>query len=182
MSDIYYWDANIFLSYINGMPDRVPIIDDYFARARRGDCQIFTSTWSITEVAFETNEKGTRVLSPDIEKKVDSFWADRSVIKLVEVFPYLQREARRLMRDGIPKGWSLKPVDALHLATAISDVVKASEFHTYDDLKRYEAIAGIKIGPPNPQQGVLIGLSPAPLPQQKQAAIPAPTPTGQIKT
>ncbi len=86
------------------------------------------------------------------------------------------------MRDGIPKGWTLKPVDALHLATAISDVVKASEFHTYDDFKRYEAIAGIKIGPPSPQQGVLVGLPPASLPEQKQAATPASTPTGQIKT
>ena len=164
------------------MPDRAPIIDDYFSIARRDDCQIFTSIWSINEVVFETSEKGKRVLSPDIERKIDCFWADRSVIKLVEVFPYLQREARRLMRDGIPKGWSLKPVDALHLTTAISDVVKASEFHTYDDFKRYEAIAGIKVGPPSPQQGVLVGLPPASLPEQKQAAISASTPTGQIKT
>ena len=180
MSDTYYWDANIFLSYVNGMPDRVPIIDDYFSRARRGECQIFTSTWSITEVAFETSEKGKRILSQDIEKKIDSLWADRSVIKLIEVSPYLQREARRLMRDGIPKGWSLKPVDAVHLASAVSDMVKGSEFHTYDNLKKYEAITGLKIGPPNPPQGVL-GLSAAALTQQPQAAQTA-APTGQIKT
>ena len=168
MNDIYYWDANIFLSYINGVPDRLPIIDDYFSRARKGECQIFTSTWSITEVAFEASEKGKRLLNPNVEKKIDALWNDRAVIKLVEVFPNLQREARRLMREVIPNGWSLKPVDALHLMTAKSDLVKATEFHTYDDLRRYSQIIGIQIGPPTPKQGVLS-------PVAEKVALTAPT-------
>src|SRR5262245_53706823 len=156
MSNVYYWDANIFLSYLNGIPDRVSIIEDYLWQSRKKECRIFTSTWSITEVAFEASEKGKKLLDPAVERRIERFWADKSVITLVEVFPYLQREARRLMREGIPHGWSLKPVDAVHLATAVSDVVKASEFHTYDhDFKKYEAITSLKIGPPNPVQQIL---------------------------
>ena len=40
------------------------------------------------------------------------------------------------MRAAIEKGWSLKPADALHLATAHQ--LKAKEFHTYDEgLKKF---------------------------------------------
>lgn len=164
MSDTYYWDSCVFLSYINGVVDRLPILDDYLSRARTGDCQIVTSTWSITEVAFEVSERGTKTLSQEIERKIDLFWADRSAIKLVEVHPLLQREARRLMREAIPNGWSLKPVDAVHLATSISDSVKASAFHTYsNDLHKYQALINIPISVPTPRQYVLpITTSPGP--------------------
>jgi len=155
MSDVYYWDACVFLSYINGVEDRLPIIDDLFSKARTAGCQIVTSTWSITEVAYETSEKGTRILQPDVEKRIDSLWADRAAVKLVDVYELLQRDARRLMREGIQRGWNLKPVDAVHLATAIS--AKASEFHTYDGgLQKYEEIIGFPVCEPNSKQGVLL--------------------------
>lgn len=156
MADIYYWDACVFLSYLNGMAQRVPVIDDFFLRARKENCKIVTSTWSITEVAFEATENGSHVLDPQIERRIDAFWADRRAIKLVEVHELLQREARRLMRESIPRGWSLKPIDALHLATAISPNVNATEFHTYDkSLMKYQALIGIPICEPRLTQGLL---------------------------
>ena len=154
MADSYYWDACVFLSYINGMADRLPIIEDLLSKSRAGDCRIVTSTWSLTEVAYDVSEKGTRILDPTVEKKIDALWADRAAIKLVEVHELLQRNARRFMREGIPRGWNLKPVDALHLATAIS--VKASEFHTYDgDLKKWKVLIGFPVCEPNSPQGIL---------------------------
>ena len=46
---------------------------------------------------------------------------------------------RKLMRDALSEGWSLKPGDALHLATA--DHLKVGAFHTYDEgLDKYEKI------------------------------------------
>ena len=54
----------------------------------------------------------------------------------MEVFESVAVRAQRLMRAAIEKGWSLKPADALHLATAHQ--LKVKEFHTYDErLKKF---------------------------------------------
>ncbi|MGH7557372.1 MAG: hypothetical protein ACREMD_06285 [Gemmatimonadota bacterium] len=51
------------------------------------------------------------------------------------------------MREALPRGWSLKPMDAIHLATA--GVVGVQALHTYDgSLGKYDAITGFPIGPP----------------------------------
>ena len=69
MVDTYYWDACVFLSYINGVETRLPILDDLLSRSRAGDCRIVTSTWSITEVAYDATEGSTRNIDPSIEAK-----------------------------------------------------------------------------------------------------------------
>ena len=28
MANTYYWDADVFLSYINGVEDRLPVLED----------------------------------------------------------------------------------------------------------------------------------------------------------
>lgn len=51
------------------------------------------------------------------------------------------------MREAIQKGWSLKPPDAIHLATAKRCGV--DEFHTYESaLEKYSEIIGCRIGKP----------------------------------
>lgn len=57
MADTYYWDADVFLSYINGIESRLPILDDLLAKSSQGECRIVTSMWSITEVAYAAIEK-----------------------------------------------------------------------------------------------------------------------------
>lgn len=47
-----YWDANVLLSYINGVADRVPIIEELFRQARAGEIELLTSSVSRVEVAF----------------------------------------------------------------------------------------------------------------------------------
>ena len=160
MVDTYYWDACVFLSYINGIETRLPILDDLLSKSRAGDCRIVTSTWSITEVAYDATEGSTRIIDPSIEAKIDALWDDRNAITLIEGHERLQRDARRLMREGIPRGWNLKPADAIHLATAI--YAEAAEFHTYDRrLNKYDALIGFPVREPNPSQGVIPFPSPS---------------------
>jgi len=57
------------------------------------------------------------------------------------------------MRDSVTRGWSLKPMDAIHLATAkwAKDQMGLSvdEFQTYDlPLGRYDALLGLQICEP----------------------------------
>ncbi len=129
-SDVVYWDASVFLSYVNGEPERLPTIDTLLEESRNGDFTIVTSTLSITEVAFAEMEKTRKVLDSDVERAIDALFHDREVVTLIEFHEVIAREARRLMRRGLTSGRSLKPADAIHLATAVQHGV--SVVHTYD--------------------------------------------------
>ena len=52
-----YWDANVPLSYINGVAERVPIIDELFRQARAGEIELLTSAISRVEIAFVQSEE-----------------------------------------------------------------------------------------------------------------------------
>jgi predicted nucleic acid-binding protein len=139
-----YWDANCFLSYINGIPDRLPDLDALLAEASRGEVEILTSTISMVEVAFGQAEQDNKQLDPGVEAALNELWTPSSPIELVEFYPQIAQRAKDLMRSGLPMGWQLKPMDAIHLATA--QHFEATYIHTYDDkLDRYAADIGIPI-------------------------------------
>ena len=99
---------------------------------RSGDqYQIVTSVLSITEVAFAKIEQDQKALDPEVERKIDKLWQVGAPIKIVEMYELIAVRAKHLMRTAVEKGWSLKPADAIHLATA--DQLKVAEFHTYDE-------------------------------------------------
>ncbi len=127
-----YWDACVFLSYINGVPDRLPTIDELLNKARAGEFELVTSSLSHAEVAFADIEKTQGQLDPEIEAKIDDLWKPGGPVKTVEFYDLIGIEARDLMRQGIAQGWgSLKPNDAMHLATAKR--LQVARMHTYDD-------------------------------------------------
>lgn len=107
-------------------------------------------------MAFIAAESQKKRLNDEVEKAIDEFWADDSVLELIEFHDGIAELARKIIRDGLPKGWKLKPLDAIHLATA--KLIKATEFQTYDlsDCKRYESDLGIKICEPYVVQPKLI--------------------------
>jgi len=125
-----YWDACVFLSYINRHPGRIGTLDKLMADGAKGELEILTSTISNVEVAYGIQEQTQKALDPAVEANIDKLWNATSFIKLVEFHALIAQRARTLMRDGIPYGWKLKPGDAIHLATASSGL-EIVEFNTY---------------------------------------------------
>ena len=131
-SGLIYWDSCIFLDYIDGSPQWMPILDSLLDRASRiGDIVIVTSTLSIVEVAFAKAERDGSILDDTVVAAIDALWADRSAVQLVEFDQRIAREARRILRGSIEIGRGLKPMDAIHLATA--SLMNVADCHTTDD-------------------------------------------------
>jgi predicted nucleic acid-binding protein len=88
-------------------------------------------------------------MSEEVEAKINKLWEPASPVVMVEFHTLIAEAAQRLTRSGVPQGLSLKPMDAVHLATARRMEVDA--FHTYDGpLKKWAAQVGYPIGEPNP--------------------------------
>ena len=132
---ILYWDSSAFLSYVNEIPDRIPTLEALLESSANGIIELYTSTISHVEVAFGASEQQQRRLDPEIEQQIDSLWSDPKVVVSVEYHGRIGQIARDLMRLAVTRGWSLKPLDAIHLATAqwLSGLgIEIDEFHTYD--------------------------------------------------
>lgn len=127
-----YWDADVFLSYFEGIPDRLPTLDALLVGAggSRRQHELVTSTVSITEAAYVEHERQRKRLDPAVEAALDAFWSQRDLIHRIEYHELIAVEARRLIRECVARGWSLRSHDAIHLASAASLDVAA--FHTYD--------------------------------------------------
>ena len=164
-----YWDACVFLSLIEGTPDRIAIINTIIDECRRNEVEIYTSVLSIAEVAFAKAEKDGKVLDSAVDKKIDKLWIPSSPFKLVEIHSALMHSAKSLMRKAHGgKGWALKPADAIHLVTAQS--VRVDAFHTYDDkLPKLSELLGITIEKPRTDRFVWEGKeSESPAPKQAE--------------
>lgn len=118
--------------------------------------KLYTSTLSQVEVAFAASERRQQQLSPEVEEQISALWEDSESVVSVEYQEAIGMIAKDLIRDAITKGWSLKPLDAIHLATAqwLLDVgITVDEFHTYDDrLFKYKDIVDYPIHEPHTPQ------------------------------
>ena len=149
-----YWDADVFLSYINGTPDRLPHLDALLEQSGK-DIRIYTSTISIVEVAFGKAEQDKKVLDAETEKKINRLWLPGSAVSLIEFHSLIAQQAKTIMRYAISQGWQLKPMDAIHMATARS--IQAKEIHTYEPAwDKYSDHIGITIGRPIAAQPKLL--------------------------
>ena len=151
-----YWDADVFLSYLNAYPDRIQTLEAILDNvSKEKQHLIVTSTITKVEVAWVAHEKLNRVLDDDEEARIDNLWNDPSVIEFVDFHEHIATIARSIMRTGMMKGWKLRANDAIHLASAQS--VPCYEINTYDDkLKKYEELIGITIKEPSVIQPTLL--------------------------
>jgi predicted nucleic acid-binding protein len=144
----FYWDACVFLSYVNEDEDRVGDISSLLESAGKDEIEIVTSTVSVVEVAFGAAERKQSALSEEMEAKINKLWEPASPVTLVEFHILIAEAAKGMIRSGVPAGWSLKPMDAVHLATA--QRLKVAEFHTYDGpLKKWASRVSYSIKEPS---------------------------------
>jgi predicted nucleic acid-binding protein len=143
-----YWDSCVFLSYIENHPDRASDIDTLLQEAEKGNIEIVTSTVAITEVAFAPEERDKKALSKAVDDAINALWRSPSPVKLVEFHAGIADRARDLLRTALTSGIKmLKPMDAIHLATALT--LGVDEFQTYDEpLMRYSELFSLKMGKP----------------------------------
>lgn len=126
----FYWDACCFLSLIENEPGRGPILAALMEACQNGELDILTSFLTVTEVAFAKAEKDQRALDQAVEERIDALWFPPSRVRLEDVHQVVTFDARQLLRKSMIEKRKLKPVDAIHLATALRRGAK--EFHTYD--------------------------------------------------
>ena len=98
----------------------MPVLEALLAdsASNHGGIKIYTSALSKVEVSFGATEQKQRALDAETEDRIDNLWADPGAAVLVEFHDAIGREAKLLTRSAITQGWSLKPLDAIHLATA----------------------------------------------------------------
>ncbi len=144
---LFYWDANLFLSYLNDDPTRVPTLEAILDEiSNNGKDKIVTSVLSKVEVAWVATEKYNRALDPDEEARIDALWND-PVIEFVDFNDEITYITRSLLRRAMSRGWGLRTNDAIHLASA--EWVGAIEMNTYDDrLFKYSELIGLDVKNP----------------------------------
>ena len=87
------------------------------------------------------------MLDEETRKKIDSFWLPPSPIKMVEIGEPILWDAQDLIRAALKDGKSLKPADAIHLATAKRLTLDA--VHTYDEkMRNHTGLIGYPIVEP----------------------------------
>lgn len=143
--DRYYWDANLFLSFIEGDEAWSGILNGILDDCDSGRVLIFTSVWTIAEVAFDKAEKDGKALDLEVEAEIDRLWHPDSAIRLIEFHELLAYDSKTYIREAIARGWTgLKPKDAVHFSAAKS--VGVSEMHTLDkNLHKYSAMFPFKV-------------------------------------
>lgn len=152
---MYYWDACVPLAYIQNEEERAHLVEAMLNEAEDKRYELFTSVLSVTEVAFVEKEKATGQLDPAALDRIDSLWHPPSPLMLVEYFPQIAVGARDLIRESVSRNWSLKPPDAIHLATARH--LQVEWFHSYDEkLEKWGELLGFKVGEPQPFQVPLV--------------------------
>ncbi len=116
-----YWDSDCFLGHFYAEAGKAEKCDGVLQRAERGEVLIVTSALTLAEVLWM---RGGPRLSKDKAELVQKFFR-RSYIRVYNVSRKTSESAQILVWDN-----SIKPKDAIHVATAIH--LGADALETFD--------------------------------------------------
>ena len=122
-----YWDTCAWLGLINGELDKRRELELIYDAARKGNYEIWTSSWTMVECYRQGSEQQMpRPLPAEGFAKIRKFF-QQSFIKTTPVDSIIAIRATELLREtpGLTKKG-----DAIHLASALWWSVDA--LHTYD--------------------------------------------------
>ena len=122
--DYRYWDSATFLGWLSVEPDKVPSCKPVLQAAEAGTVTLITSALTIVEVI---RLKGHERIPAHQTRKIDAFFKNSWII-VREVDRFIAEDARELVWDK-----NAKPIDAVHLATALRQDVQIDQFDTFDE-------------------------------------------------
>lgn len=105
-----YWDSNCFIGWLRNEDDKAEYCNIILESAKKGETEIITSAFTITEVL---HLKGEPPLNEEDKKKVEALF-EFSFIKILTVTRHVAEKARDVVwHHGV------LPKDAIHVASAI---------------------------------------------------------------
>lgn len=116
-----YWDSDCFLAHLKGDREKAEQCDGVIQRGERGEVIIVTSALTLAEVLWVRS--GPRI--PTEKAQIVRKFFRRSFIRIHNVTRKISELAQDLVWEH-----SIKPKDAIHVATAIHIGVDA--FETFD--------------------------------------------------
>jgi len=150
----HYWDSCTFIHLIQGNdPDGSGSLKNLNEKVKRGKTLVLTSTITLAEVVRPRHCDAKSLVSADKMVVADSF--KHEYIILQDVTQDIAMRAREIQWEI----GGLKPIDAVHLATA--EAMKADFFDTYDessliskvqDATAFEWLHNFEIGFPTESQ------------------------------
>jgi predicted nucleic acid-binding protein len=131
-----YWDANVFNAMFSAEHGRVEDCERIHSLAANGDVRIYTSAVTFVE-CIKIKKKQISNLKPEDEEKIAKYFRN-AFIMTVNCDRNIAESARAL----IWKHPHLKPYDAIHVATALSQPIDAMHSFDNDDLVKLNGQMG----------------------------------------
>ena len=123
-----YWDSCAWLGLINSEEDKVEGCQYIMQEAIRKNVEILVSTVTLAEVFKTRCAEPYKMLAEEKDIAFEEFFDQDFIIK-ASVDEDIAKRARGLLRYYASQGLK-KPMDAIHLATALK--FNAAEMHTFD--------------------------------------------------
>jgi predicted nucleic acid-binding protein len=120
--ELVYWDSDAFLGWLQAEPGKADLCAGTLRRADLGEVLILTSALTIAEVLWM---RGAPMIPQDKADIVRKFFR-RSYIRVRNVTRVIAESAQDLVWNN-----SIRPKDAIHVATALDAAVFALE--TFDE-------------------------------------------------
>lgn len=116
-----YWDASAFVAFIVGEPGRAEDCRKLLDEAASGAYLLFTSAITLAEVTRKRHQP----VNPDVRQTIEKFF-ENPYIETVNADRFTVLRARDLIFQHL----SLRPNDAIHLASA--QRANCTMLYTYD--------------------------------------------------